>query len=278
MIVDSHCHLDSFYDLDSIIARAKNAGVTWMVTIGTEIDDFTRLKEICDSHIDCCSMTIGVHPDNIGLLQKEDFDNACIYIKDDHVIGIGEIGLDYKDNPDQENVHRQKAAFEYQLHLAETHGKPVYIHTRNAFEDTLSVVRNFPSVRGIFHCFCEGVDQARKALDMGYLISLSGIVTFKNAVSVHDVATYVPLDRLLVETDSPFLAPTPYRGKQNEPAYVKLVAERIAELRSVSPDVVFTQTTQNFINLFSNARSSLWMAHSALASPKDFDNSNASKY
>jgi TatD DNase family protein len=263
MIVDSHCHLNLFEDHDSIIARAKNAGVTWMVTIGTEIDDYVILKEICDRHKDCCRMTIGVHPDNVGLLQNEDFDRAFININEDCVIGIGEIGLDYKDNPDMENVRRQKAAFEYQLHLAEVHEMPVYIHTRNAFEDTLSSVRNFPRVRGVFHCFCEGVDQARTVLDLGYLISLSGIVTFKNATSVHEVASYVPLDRLLVETDSPFLAPSPHRGKQNEPAYVKLVAERISELRSVPSDVVSSQTALNFAKLFPRAQCSATSANDA---------------
>jgi TatD DNase family protein len=239
-----------FDDTDAVVARAKSAGVGCMVTIGTEIDDYARLRAICDKNPKSCYMTIGVHPDNVGLLSREDFDCAFGNINEDHVIGVGEIGLDYKDDPSPEIVRRQREAFEYQLHIAYTFHKPVYIHTRYAFDDTLSIVAKYPSVRGIFHCFCEGVDSARKVLDLGYMISLSGIVTFKNAASVHDVAKYVPLDRLLVETDAPFLAPAPHRGKQNEPAYVTFVAERIAELRSVPPEVVLAKTTENFNSIF----------------------------
>ncbi|MDR1908256.1 MAG: TatD family hydrolase [Holosporales bacterium] len=258
-IVDSHCHLNSYDDLDLVIERAKGNNVTKMVTIGTQIDDFQQLYSICEKHKDCCFMTVGVHPDYALGLDEAAFDfayrNAFSNVSDRNtdyspVIGVGEIGLDYRDSPDSFVKNAQKKVFEYQLHLAGEYNKPVYIHTRDAIVDTLETVAAFPNVCGIFHCFCEGVDIARKVLDLGYVISLSGIVTFKNAPVVHDVARYVPLDRLLVETDAPYLAPVPYRGKRNEPAYTRFVAEHIAVLRNVEPEVVFAQTTANFYNLF----------------------------
>jgi TatD DNase family protein len=247
-IVDSHCHLDYYPDVDAVIARAKENGVTRMATIGTQIDDFAKLHAICEQHRECCYMTIGVHPDNVDNLGIDAFEQAFCNINDDFVIGVGEIGLDYKDNPDAAVKQKQRIAFECQLQLAGN--KPVYIHTRDAIEDTLSVVGQFPHVRGVFHCFSENVDIARRVLDLGFLISLSGIVTFKNAPTVHDVARYVPLDRLLVETDSPFLAPVPHRGKQNEPAYTRMVAERIAQLKGCAPEVIVAQTSDNFDKLF----------------------------
>jgi TatD DNase family protein len=242
--------LDSFDDLNAVIERAKLNNVSKIVTIGTQINDYARLRAICEQYADRCYMTIGVHPDNVSTLDERTLEETFAHITDDRVIGIGEIGLDYREHPDIDVKTCQQKAFESQLSIAQTHRKPVYIHTRNAIADTIEIASRFPDVRGVFHCFCEGLDIARKVLDLGYCISLSGIVTFRNAPLVHDIARFVPLDRLLVETDAPYLAPSPHRGKRNEPAYVRLVAEGIANLRGVPSDVICEQTTANFYELF----------------------------
>lgn len=249
-MIDSHCHLDYFDDLDSIIERAKEQKIQKIVTIGTQIDDFSRLSSICVRYPDYVNMTIGVHPDNVFGIETYALDNTFKNMKEDYVIGVGEIGLDYHENPDSCVKNYQKKIFEYQLYLAEHYNKPVCIHTRSAIHDTLDIIKNFPMNCGVFHCFCENVEVAKQVLDYGYLISLSGIVTFKNAQLVHDVAKFIPLDRLLIETDAPYLAPVPYRGKRNEPSYVRWTGEAIAYLKGISPRRVFKQTTENFNILF----------------------------
>lgn len=254
MIVDSHCHLDSFEDLDTVIKRAKEQDVHKMVTIGTEFDDFERLSAICKKYSQNVEMTVGIHPDNVIGLDKTQINQAFQNVTQPYVIGIGEIGLDYHENPSQEVQIVQKNAFEYQLNLALGYEVPVYVHTRAAIEDTLSIVKNSQVKDVVFHCFCEDIVEARKVLDLGYTISLSGIVTFKNARQVAEVAQFVPLDRLLIETDAPYLAPTPYRGKRNEPAYVRWVGEFLAHLKGIPSEQVFSVTTENFYRIFKKSK------------------------
>jgi TatD DNase family protein len=249
-IVDSHCHLDFYEDIDDVVAKAKNTGITKLLTISTQIKDFAKISAICERFPSYVYATIGVHPNNISDVSNVDFDNDFLNIKNKFVVGVGEIGLDYKNDTSKEIKTLQQKAFEYQLNFATQHNIPVCIHTRNAIEDTLDIVKSFQKSFGVFHCFCEDVCSARKVLDFGYMISLSGIVTFKNAHIVHDVAKFVPIDRLIVETDSPFLAPVPYRGDRNEPANVRLVADKIAELRNVEPEYIYNKTTENCLNCF----------------------------
>ncbi|MDR2464140.1 MAG: TatD family hydrolase [Holosporales bacterium] len=249
-VVDSHCHLDCFDDVDDVVERARKFGIAKLLTISTQINDFKKIATICDRFPQYVYATIGVHPDYAFNVSFEDLDRAFLNIKNKFVVGVGEIGLDYRSDISDENKKQQQKVFEYQLNLATCNNVPVCIHTRNAISDTLDVVRSFQKSFGVFHCFGEDVCFAREVLDLGYMISLSGVVTFKNAHTVHEVAKFVPIDRLLVETDSPYLAPVPYRGKRNEPAYVKFVADKISELRNVDPTYIYNKTTKNFMNCF----------------------------
>lgn len=247
--IDSHCHLDYFEDLDDVVARARAAGVNKVVTIGTKSGDASQLEAICDRFHDFARMTVGVHPDEVQGMKSADFDRL-FENRGRFVVGVGEIGLDYRDHPDNFVKAQQRQAFGEQMARAGDQHLPVVIHTRQAFDETVDVVRGCHGVRGIFHCFCEGIDAARVALDLGFLISFSGIVTFKKSVSLQDVARFVPLDRILIETDAPYLSPEPLRGKRNEPAHVCLTGRFIAQLKAVAPDDVFRVTRTNAYQVF----------------------------
>lgn len=248
-VIDSHCHLNSFEDVEDVIARAKAAGVEKVVTIGTESGDSEALEAICAAHPDFVRMTIGVHPDSVVGLTPSDFDRIFTF-QSPFVVGVGEIGLDYREDPDDEIKRAQRSAFAEQLARAIALNFPVSIHTRQAIDETLDVIRAHPSSRGVFHCFSEDKAIARAALDLGFLISFSGIVTFKKAEAVQEAAKFVPLDRMLIETDAPYLAPVPRRGQRNEPAYVLHTGAFIAELRGILPDEVYHQTALNAQHLF----------------------------
>lgn len=257
MLVDSHCHLDFFSkeDLVGIIERSIENGVSKIVSIGTTLNDFEENQNICSRYPENVDMTIGIHPDNS---EETDLDLLDVYFDNltkKNVIGIGEIGLDYKENPSEELKKKQKELFEFQINLAVKNDLPISIHTRNSFDDVFEILKKFKGrQRGVFHCFCENVEMAKKVLDMGYFLSFSGIVTFKNASTVHEAAKYAPLDMFLVETDSPYLAPTPNRGKQNEPSFVKLVAQYLAELKRIDKTVLFEKTTDNFFRMFQKSK------------------------
>ena len=203
------------------------------------------------------SATVGVHPENTGV-KEPDVDELLSLAAHPKVIGIGETGLDYywhKDAPEW-----QRARFRVHIRAARECGKPLVIHNRDATADTLRLLEEEQAkdVGGVMHCFTETWEVAQRAIDLGFYISLSGIVTFKNALDIKEVARRVPLDRLLVETDAPYLAPIPFRGKLNQPAYVKFVAEEIATLRGITPDAVAAATTDNFFRLFSLPKASLF--------------------
>ena len=255
MLVDSHCHLD-FPDLASrlpeLLQRMDENAVGLAVCIGVNLEDFPRVLALAEAHPQLWA-TVGVHPEYTDV--REPDENELLTLADHpKVIAIGETGLDYywqKDKPEW-----QRARFRTHIRAARRCGKPLVVHTRESADDTLTVLaeEGADAVGGVMHCFTENWDVARRALDLGFYISFSGIVTFKNAAIVKEVAQKCPLDRILVETDSPYLAPMPYRGKQNQPAYVRHVAEEIAKLRGISFDDVMAATTDNFFTLFKHVQ------------------------
>lgn len=260
MLVDTHCHLD-FPDygteIDMVIARAKNEGVGIMQTISTHISRFDNIKRIAENYTDIyCS--VGIHPHHVEEEKKVTPQEIIDHTNHPKVIGIGETGLDYY----YENSPRelQRESFINHIEASRKTGIPVIIHTRDAENDTINIIHDEMdkgSFKGLIHCFTGTIELAKKALDYGLYISISGIVTFKKASSLQDIVKQLPLDRLLIETDAPFLAPEPYRGKRNEPAYIKYTAEFIANLKNISVQEVADQTTNNFFDLFTKVRKPL---------------------
>lgn len=251
MLVDSHCHLD-FPDLigrlPDVLQRMRENQVAAAVCIGVNLEDFPKVLALAESQPNLYA-TVGVHPEYTDV-EEPTVEQLLALAAHSKVIAIGETGLDYywqKDKPEW-----QRERFRNHIRAAKACGKPLVVHTRDSAVDTLRLMKEegADAVGGVMHCFTEDWAVATQALDLGFHLSFSGIVTFKNALTVKDVAQKCPLDRLLVETDAPYLAPVPYRGKQNEPAYVRHVAEEIARLRSLSLDEVAKATTENFSRLF----------------------------
>ncbi len=254
MLVDSHCHID-FPDLaqrlPEIFERMQNNGVGCAVCIGVNLEDFPRVLALAESYPQLYA-TVGVHPEYTDA-EEPDLERLLNLANHPKVIAIGETGLDYywqKDRPEW-----QRERFRTHIRAAIACNKPLVIHTRESADDTLRLLEEegAQAVGGVMHCFTENWEIAQRALDLGFYISFSGIVTFKNALVIKEVAQKTPLDRILVETDSPYLAPVPYRGKQNQPAYVLHVAEEIARLRGETLETVSTATTENFFRLFKHA-------------------------
>ncbi len=254
MFVDSHCHLD-FPDLiareDEVLATMAANDVRHALCISVRLEDFPRVLALAERHPQLWA-SVGVHPDNADC---EEPDLARLVALADHpkVVAIGETGLDYywqKDAPEW-----QRERFRTHIRAARKCGKPLIVHTRSAADDTLRLMREEGAAEagGVMHCFTESREVAEAALDLGFYISFSGIVTFKNAKDLKAVAQYVPLDRLLIETDAPYLAPVPHRGKTNEPAWVVHVAEEIARLRNEPLERIEAATTENFFRLFRHA-------------------------
>lgn len=253
-IVDSHCHLDALdyekrhENADDVVEKARLRGVRHLLNIGVTLSRFEKQREML-AHLDNVSLACGVHPLD---LDDEPYDHARLLKLAEHpkVVAIGEIGLDYYYSA--ENKVRQQWVFSQQIQAANQLNKPVIIHTRDAGDDTIALLRENQAQKcgGVIHCFTETMEFAEKALDLGFYISCSGIVTFKNAEAIRDVIRNVPLDRLLVETDSPYLAPVPYRGKENQPAYTREVCEYVAALKGISAQNFARITTENFERLF----------------------------
>ena len=256
MLVDSHCHLDfDVFDEDrqETIQRARNAGVATMVTICTRVTRFDEIRAIAESDENIwCS--VGIHPhqaEEEPVISVDDLVSRAAHPK---VIGIGETGLDYYyDNSPRE---LQETSFRTHIAASRETGLPLIVHTRDADDDMADILEDemgkgaFP---GVLHCFSSGRQLAERALDIGFYISLSGIVTFKNAQDLRNIAKDVPVDRILVETDSPFLAPIPNRGKRNEPSFVVDTAAKVAELQDVDKDALSIASTENFFRLFNKA-------------------------
>ena len=255
MLVDSHCHLD-FPDLAAklpqVLELMQHNDVGCAVCIGVTLEDLPRIREIAEANPRIFA-SVGVHPETTDV-QEPSIADLVALAQHPKVIAIGETGLDYYWQKDQPEWQRDR--FRTHIRAAKRCGKPLVVHTRDSAADTLRVLKEegADAVGGVMHCFTENWDIARLALDLGFYLSFSGIVTFKNATIVKEVAQKCPIDRLLVETDSPYLAPAPYRGKPNEPAYVRFVAEEIAKLRSIGIDEVHQVTTDNFFSLFKGAK------------------------
>lgn len=251
MLVDSHCHIN-FPDLlgrmDALRAAMQENGVGHALVIGVNLPEFPQVLALAERY-DNFYATVGVHPDNPDA-EEADEDRLVALSAHPRVVGIGETGLDY--HWCQGDLGWQHDRFRTHIRAARRTGLPLVIHTRDAAADTLRLMREEKAgdAGGVMHCFSEDWEVATQALELGFYISFSGIVTFKNAQAIQDVARRVPLERMLVETDSPYLAPVPRRGKQNEPAYVKYVADHIARLRGVDPEVIAEATSANFFRLF----------------------------
>ncbi|MEQ9518720.1 MAG: TatD family hydrolase [Parvibaculum sp.] len=253
-LVDSHCHLD-FKDfdgeLDDIVQRAGEAGVGLMVTIGTKLREFDKVLKVAESY-DNIVCTVGIHPHEAEAEPDVATDRLIELSKHPKVVGIGETGLDYYYDHSPRDL--QRANFLAHIAASRETGLPLIIHTRDADEDMAEILSDetgkgpFPA---LLHCFSSSQTLGLKALDLGLYISLSGIVTFKSAAELQETAKLVPLDRLLVETDSPYLAPVPKRGKRNEPSFVAHTAAKVAELQGISADALAEATTENFFRLFS---------------------------
>ncbi|MEO8798653.1 MAG: TatD family hydrolase [Polyangiaceae bacterium] len=253
-LVDTHCHLEPQYFEDGgegALLRAQEAGVAAFVVIGVGSDLAPARHSIAlaEKHA-FISSAIGVHPHDAVTLTDSLYDDLAVLARREEVVAIGEIGLDYHYDHSPRDV--QKAAFARLVNLAREVQKPIVVHTREAASDTLAILEseNARDVGGIIHCFSEDKAFAARALDLGFYISFSGIVTFKSAKSIHEVAAWAPADRILVETDSPYLAPVPMRGKPCEPAYVVHTAKRVADLRGESLEDIARQTTENAARRF----------------------------
>lgn len=254
MIVDSHCHLDALdyeklhSDVGEVIAKAEQQGVAHLLSVSVSLSRFRHMREVL-ADFPQVSLSCGIHPLDI---EDEPFDVVALrkLAQDQKVVAIGECGLDYYYS--KENKTEQQNVFAQQIEVANELHKPLIVHTREAREDTIDLLRNGHAEQcgGVLHCFTENKWMAEQALDLGFYISISGIITFRNAEALREVVKDIPLERLLIETDSPYLAPVPYRGKQNQPAYVKEVGEYLATLKGVSKERLAEVTTANFESLF----------------------------
>lgn len=250
-LIDTHCHIemDAFdKDREDVLKRARDSGVEGIITIGSDYkSNLDNLSLI--SKYDFLYASVGIHPHDAMDFNDNIFNDIIEWAKMDKVIAIGETGLDYHYEHSSKGV--QKDVFRRHLELSRITGLPVIIHSREAKEDTLSILKDYSGItNGVFHCFSGDIAMAERAMEMGFYISFSGTITFKNARKILDVVSYVPDDYLLVETDAPYLAPEPYRGKRNEPSYMIHTVERIAVLRGVSPDDIARITTLNAQRLF----------------------------
>lgn len=258
MLVDTHCHLDRLdltkYDgrLEGALQAARDNDVQYFLCVAITLEQWPRVIEIAE-HDPSIKATVGVHPNET---EAEDPSEERLLSLAQHpeVVAIGETGLDYYRT--EEGLDWQQERFRRHIRAARACHKPIIVHTRNAPEDTIRILQeeNAQDVGGILHCFTESWEVAKQGIDIGFYVSFSGIVTFQNAKNVQDAAKKVPLSSLLVETDAPYLAPMPYRGKPNEPAYVRYTAEKIAELQSVDFEKVAEQTTSNYFQLFPEAK------------------------
>lgn len=253
-LVDSHCHLDRLaFDqieggLAGALAQAEAAGVGHFLCVAINLQAYPAMRALVDPFPQI-SVSVGVHPTD-GEGPPPEVDTLIQLGQDPRVVAIGETGLDYYYGAEQK-THQQRQ-FRTHVQAARAVGKPLIVHTRDARTDTIDILRDegAAEVGGVMHCFTEDWDTARRALDLGFYISFSGIVTFRNAESLREVARRVPTDRILVETDSPYLAPVPKRGKSNQPAYVRYVAECVAEVRGAAFEDLARATTENYFRLF----------------------------
>lgn len=255
-LIDSHCHLHSIDlhefddDMDNVIKQAHDNGVEHLLCVCLELSEMPVLQRLAEKY-PTVSISAGIHPNTI-VNDEPTAEQLAMHAAHPACIAIGETGLDYFRTETTEARQLQQTRFRQHIRAALITSKPLIIHTREAADDTLLLMaeENAAAIGGVMHCFAENWDVAQRALDLNFYISFSGIVTFKNATQLQEVAKKVPLDRILIETDSPYLAPVPFRGKQNHPALVKHVALALSELRQVDYETIAAQTTENFYRCF----------------------------
>jgi len=255
MFIDSHCHLD-FPDFQArmpeVLANMANAKVSHALCVSVDLPDFPKVRQLAEDHAHLFA-SVGVHPDYEDTPEPT-LDFLVEAAKHPKIIAIGETGLDYfrMGERSYESMEWQRERFRTHIRAAIASGRPLIIHTRSASEDTLRILKEEGADRigGVMHCFTESLEVANAAMEMGFFISFSGIVSFKSAKDLQETCKYVPLERMLIETDSPYLAPIPYRGKTNEPAWVSKVGEFVAELKGISIERLGEQTSKNFFECF----------------------------
>jgi TatD DNase family protein len=252
MLIDSHCHLDDArYDADreTTIARARESGIQHFITIGCDLGTSRAAIALAEQH-PFISATVGVHPHEVKHIKEDWYAELRTLANSPSVVAYGEIGLDYHYDHSPREVQRER--FREQVRLARELHLPIVIHTREAQEDTITILKEEKAkeVGGVFHCFSGDAWLAKDALDLGFYLSFSGVITFQNATMLRDIVKTVPLDRVLIETDAPYLTPAPHRGKRNEPAYVRFVAEKMAEIHGIDIEKVAEMTSENTRQVF----------------------------
>ncbi len=252
MFIDSHCHLDRVDlkpyggDFSRFMGETRASGLDHLLCVAIDLESYPKMRALVDPY-PWVFVSIGLHPNESG---EVDADELAVRAQADaRILAIGETGLDYY-RCEESDRPRQREQFRRQIAAARQANKPLIVHTRAAREDTLRILREEGAEQGVLHCFTETWEMARQGLDLGFYLSFSGILSFRNAAELREVAKRVPLDRLLIETDSPYLAPVPYRGKPNEPKYVRQVAECLAALRGLSLEALAEITRENFFRLF----------------------------
>ena len=253
--IDSHCHInfpELVQDLDGVMARMHSAQVTHALCVSVDLEKFSEIQSLSRSHSNIFG-SIGVHPNHTAGIPVRP-EELLAHVDDRGIVAIGETGLDYFRS--EGDLEWQRERFRTHIRVARKAGKPLIVHTREAAEDTLKILEEEQAgeVGGVMHCFSETWSVAERAMALGFHISFSGILTFKSAAALRDVAARAPMDRILIETDSPYLAPVPHRGKTNEPSYVRHVGEELARVRHMSVDAVAQATTANFFTLFRDAK------------------------
>jgi TatD DNase family protein len=252
MLIDSHSHLEMpefNRDLEKVIQRAKESGVGYIFTVGTEEKDWNRVLEIANSHPSIYAI-LGVHPHNAKEIDDHTYLTLRKLCREKKVKAYGEIGLDFFRNLSPKDVQLKR--FREQISLAKELGLPIVVHDREAHKETLEILRSEKAEEcgGIIHCFSGDYEMAKECIDMGFYISIPGSITFKNAEGFRKIVKRIPLESLLVETDAPFLAPVPFRGKRNEPSYIRYTAQKVAEVKKVSLEKVAEVTTENALRVY----------------------------
>lgn len=250
MLTDTHAHLtmDQFGDIEDVVKRAREAGVTRIINASFDLDSSRKSVALAEKYPGMYA-AVGIHPHHAETVD----DKAVAELKDlagsNKVIAIGETGLDYFENPVPKEV--QIKAYERHLDLAMELGMPVILHGREAGEDMIDMLKSKDPIRGVFHCFSEDAEYAKRVLELGFYISFTAIITFKNAHRMREAVQAIPLEKMMIETDCPYLAPQVFRGRRNEPAFVRTVAEKISEIKNIDYDAVADITTRNAVELFS---------------------------
>ena len=247
MLVDTHCHIFNEYydDIDEIVNRAKDAGINMIIVNGIDTKTNKEVLELVSKY-DIVYGAIGLHPEAVEDITEKDLKFLEDHINDDKIIAIGEIGLDYHYDIDK---NKQKNIFEKQLEVAKKYDKPVIVHSRESIGETFNILKMY-SIKGIMHCYSGSVEMAREFCKIGFYLGIGGIITFKNAVKLIEVIKDIPLEYIVLETDSPYLSPEPYRGKRNEPANVSVILQKICDIKGLDYKDLCDITTRNVFRLF----------------------------